>query len=113
MTPNAPDLEELLRRPAWMARAACAGEPLTTFFGGKGQSAAPAKGVCAGCPVRRECLDHALSDPTLDGVWGGTTERERRTLRARRAAGRASADPEHLAEQSVAADSVEALVLLF
>jgi hypothetical protein len=31
------------------------------------------------------CLDHALSDPTLAGIWAGATERVRRTLRAPRA----------------------------
>ena len=44
-----------------------------------------AKAVCGECPVRVACLDHALGYGEKAGVWGGTTERERRRiLRQRR-----------------------------
>lgn len=36
--------------------------------------------ICIGCPVQRECFNHADSW-NEDGVWGGTTEKERRRLR--------------------------------
>ena len=39
-----------------------------------------AKEICAGCPVREVCLDHALNRREKMGVWGGMTERERRLL---------------------------------
>lgn len=39
---------------------------------------------CTACPVRTECLDHALEQREMHGVWGGTTERERRQMIARR-----------------------------
>ncbi|RJQ77830.1 WhiB family transcriptional regulator [Pseudonocardiaceae bacterium YIM PH 21723] len=39
-----------------------------------------AKRVCAGCPVRRSCLQYALHHD-VQGVWGGTTEDERRQMR--------------------------------
>ncbi|MGW5652591.1 WhiB family transcriptional regulator [Streptomyces humi] len=39
-----------------------------------------AKSVCAGCPVRLECLAHALDHREEHGVWGAMTERERRAL---------------------------------
>lgn len=32
-------------------------------------------------PPRVECLDYALADPSLVGVWGGTGKAERRALR--------------------------------
>lgn len=35
----------------------------------------------APCPVRDECLDRALTTGEKFGVWGGTSERERRRLR--------------------------------
>lgn len=38
---------------------------------------AKAKAVCAGCPVRAECLDHALAQVPV-GIAGGMTEDERR-----------------------------------
>ena len=36
-----------------------------------------AKQLCAGCPVRTECLAEALDNQIEWGVWGGMTERER------------------------------------
>lgn len=41
-----------------------------------------AKAVCAGCPVRAECLEFALANDERWGVWGGTSERQRRAMRA-------------------------------
>jgi WhiB family redox-sensing transcriptional regulator len=43
--------------------------------------------VCAGCPVLEQCRVYALSARETYGIWGGTTEDERRTwhVRARRA----------------------------
>ena len=35
---------------------------------------------CRACPVRTECLSHALDQRIEFGVWGGMTERERRAL---------------------------------
>ena len=42
--------------------------------------AAEAKAICADCPVRQACLEHALAHREREGVWGGTTERERRRI---------------------------------
>jgi WhiB family redox-sensing transcriptional regulator len=36
--------------------------------------------LCARCPVRLTCLDHALAVPEQFGVWGGTTEIQRRKM---------------------------------
>lgn len=36
-----------------------------------------AKQICALCPIAIECRDYALAHD-LDGVWGGTTQDERR-----------------------------------
>ncbi|MCW2809608.1 MAG: WhiB family transcriptional regulator [Friedmanniella sp.] len=36
--------------------------------------------LCSGCPVRFECLAEALDNRIEWGVWGGMTERERRSL---------------------------------
>ena len=48
-----------------------------------GESAGPARRVCAGCPVRQACLDYAITNRIAYGVWGELTERERRALRSR------------------------------
>ena len=50
-----------------------------------------AKQVCGECPVSRECLDYALETNQDSGIWGGTSEEERRVIR-RRIAARSKAD---------------------
>jgi WhiB family redox-sensing transcriptional regulator len=40
-----------------------------------------AKQVCAGCPVRQRCLDHAVATDERYGIWGGLDQDERRMLR--------------------------------
>ncbi len=67
--------------PEWFERAGCAGTDAESFFPEKGNSARPAKRVCANCPVRAECLDYALAHHERWGVWGGLSERERRRLK--------------------------------
>jgi WhiB family redox-sensing transcriptional regulator len=42
---------------------------------------AAARAMCAKCPVASACLAEALADPSLTGVWGGTTDEERKGLR--------------------------------
>jgi WhiB family redox-sensing transcriptional regulator len=43
---------------------------------------APARSVCRACPVLGACLAEALGRTEIDGVWGGTTSAERRSMRA-------------------------------
>ena len=69
----------------WAPRAACrATQPDQLFVRGAEQN--KAKQLCAGCPVRTECLAEALDNQIEWGVWGGMTERERRALLRRRPA---------------------------
>ena len=83
-----PALSDFLRRPDWQAFAACRGMPVETFVLPIGGSAVRARAVCAGCPVNGDCLSYALSEPDLEGIWAGTTARERSRLRrVRREAG--------------------------
>lgn len=74
----------------WRAEAACRGLDTDIFFPASDEDAAPAKAVCATCPVRQLCLDWALETRQHDGVWGGLDETERRRERRRRAAARRS-----------------------
>lgn len=43
-----------------------------------------AKRYCQRCDVVRECLETALANPGLRGVWGGMTDAERDRERDRR-----------------------------
>ncbi len=45
---------------------------------------AEAKKICADCVVQVECLEYALKYGETKGVWGGSSERDRRTIQKRR-----------------------------
>jgi WhiB family transcriptional regulator, redox-sensing transcriptional regulator len=62
----------------WRELAACRGTDLGVFFPERGESAEAARQVCAEYPVRQACLDYAITNRIVHGVWGGLTERERR-----------------------------------
>lgn len=40
-----------------------------------------AKALCAQCPIRAACADHAIRRGEPDGIWGGLTPAERRARR--------------------------------
>jgi WhiB family redox-sensing transcriptional regulator len=48
------------------------------FFLPTGKSAAEARQVCSTCPVTGECLDYAIENHMVDGIWGGMTVKQRR-----------------------------------
>lgn len=87
-----PDLSSLLQRPAWQRRAACRGRGIDEFFPPAGSSHVRIAALCARCPVFDECLEYALENPALKGVWAGTSERGRHRIRTLR---RMSGDPVH------------------
>jgi len=79
-------------RAGWWSRAACAKADPELFFpishsGPALRQVTRAKAVCARCQIQPQCLRYALDAGSIQGVWGGTTEEERRRLirRERRA----------------------------
>ncbi len=64
----------------WRNRAACRGIDPDVFFPVTEEDADEAKAICNACPVREACLEFALAAREKEGVWGGTTERERRRI---------------------------------
>jgi WhiB family redox-sensing transcriptional regulator len=77
----------------WRSAGACLSADPDLFFpisstGPAERQIARAKTICAGCAVRRECLEFALSHDQIYGIWGGTTaeDRQRERRRKRRAA---------------------------
>ena len=65
---------------AWKHEGLCGQTDPELFYPEKGMTAAVPKRICARCPVRRACLDHALVHHEPYGVWGGTTPDERKQL---------------------------------
>ena len=78
---SAPDFVNIVAPPEWMADGLCAEVDPELFYPEGGESNRDAKRICAGCEVRVECLAYALAHRERFGVWGGTTERERRRMR--------------------------------
>jgi WhiB family redox-sensing transcriptional regulator len=75
-----------LRFSPWREMAACAevGDEVSFFPDPEDLvGIARAKAICATCPVSAECLTWAIETNQSEGVWGGHTSKERRTIRRR------------------------------
>jgi WhiB family transcriptional regulator, redox-sensing transcriptional regulator len=77
---------EIFDRPeSWQERGRCTELPSrkidALFFPERGHSSKAAKALCAECCVKAECLEYALERKEAFGVWGGTSERDRRKIR--------------------------------
>lgn len=71
----------------WQAQALCRDLPTELFYDELEPAAVErAKKVCAACTVRVACLREALSRRDQDGIWGGTTPKERKRIRRHRVA---------------------------
>lgn len=71
----------------WRDEAACRGDDASLWFPvavavevnakARARLEAPAKAVCAACPVRSACLAHAVATGEHHGIWGGLNPVER------------------------------------
>ena len=81
---------ERFARASWHNSAACTGESGVLFYppsrperrAARLRRESRARGVCASCPVRDDCLQHAIDHGERYGIWGGLTDRERRVAAA-------------------------------
>jgi WhiB family redox-sensing transcriptional regulator len=71
---------------SWQEHANCRGIDPALFFPERGDSTSEAKAVCRRCVVREDCLAQGLAQERY-GIWGGTSERERRAIRFARRRG--------------------------
>ena len=70
----------------WRQFSACRDTDPDLFFpvgttGPALEQIAAAKAVCDSCDAKAPCLEFALTTNQDSGVWGGTSEEERRKLR--------------------------------
>ena len=65
---------------SWRAEAACYGWDHNIFFPQRGEAKKVklAKSICKDCLVKQECLEFAVSNEIVDGIWGGLSGREMR-----------------------------------
>ena len=76
-----PDSRQATCGVQWRQAATCAQTDPEAFFPERGKSPRAALQVCMACPVRTDCLTEALENSERYGIWGGTTETQRRHLR--------------------------------
>jgi WhiB family redox-sensing transcriptional regulator len=84
---NLPELDR-----SWITQGACKGTATGVFYPERGESTLGPQAICRTCPVRVECLDYAMRGREAWGIWGGTTENQRRRLRVSIAAGHVTYD---------------------
>lgn len=70
----------------WRRRSSCRDTNPELFFpvgttGPAIEQIEAAKSVCRSCEVQVQCLEYALETNQDSGIWGGTSEEERRKLR--------------------------------
>jgi WhiB family redox-sensing transcriptional regulator len=68
----------------WMALGKCRDMDPALFFPCDGPSLRAAQRICAVCPMKVPCLEYALANRMDEGVWGGTSEQERRRVLSQR-----------------------------
>jgi WhiB family transcriptional regulator, redox-sensing transcriptional regulator len=86
MTDTNPGRSTGAGRTDWRDRASCLRLNPELFFpvsttGASRTEIEAARRVCQTCPVLAPCLRWALDLGAVSGIWGGTTEEERRLLR--------------------------------
>lgn len=75
-------------RLSWMEEALCAQTDPDIFYPEKGGSTAPATSICENCAVRAQCLEYAVSNDIRHGIWGGTSDNDRKRMARERKAAR-------------------------
>lgn len=69
----------------WRDFALCKGiKDPNIFFPESSKRTYLPKSICKRCPVQLNCLEEALRDKNCMGIWGGTTDYERRKLLRKR-----------------------------
>jgi len=63
-------------QPAWVKDRACANIPTGIFYMFNAEDDRRAKRICVDCPVKTECLEHAIKNSET-GVWGGMNDLDR------------------------------------
>jgi WhiB family transcriptional regulator, redox-sensing transcriptional regulator len=79
-------MEKSLGNTEWMQQGNCKGFPPEVMIPENKSGVDRARKICADCVVKDVCLEYALVNNIEHGVWGGTSERQRREIKRRRKA---------------------------
>ena len=66
----------------WCQRALCKDHTTSDCYPKRGESTLHIKTICRACPVVKPCLEFAMRNKEKFGIWGATSERERRRIRS-------------------------------
>lgn len=69
----------------WLQEAECRGSDPELFFPQRPDAPTIllALQLCCTCRVRTKCYDVAVNNPNIQGIWGGTTQKQRLQLTRR------------------------------
>lgn len=96
---------------SWENQALCKGKT-KTMFPSNGRGVEIARKICAHCSVQGPCIEKALANRENFGMWGGSSERERRRilkLRAIEAEPTIEAEVAELTNDNLDEDNFESL----
>ncbi len=84
---------------SWRDDAACRNIDPVLFFpvgtaGDAAEETRAAIALCRRCPVSEQCLEFAMVTNQRDGIWGATSEDDRRRMRSAWVAARRLREPE-------------------
>ena len=82
-----PSLSPIIEDWEWQYQGECTKVDPSIFFLEHGERSTTKRkkeqkaiSICRRCPVVNKCLEHALKVPEIYGVWGATTEDQRRSM---------------------------------
>lgn len=79
----------------WHRSAACRGRLDLDWIDPTPRQAIECRNLCRGCPVQRDCVDHAIAAGEPWGIWGGLDSAQRADLAASRGADAPRVLPAH------------------
>lgn len=71
---------DVMADEGWQEEGACRGADVEIFFSVDEEDQQRALEFCARCDVRQDCLEFAIENREMYGIWGGMSESDRRSL---------------------------------
>ena len=88
--------DTLTNNQSWIKNAACGDiEDPDIFFSSQPDKIKEAITICHKCPVRVLCAEYAINEDIGDGIWGGLTELDRRSIKKQKATRKGIPNKQH------------------
>lgn len=74
-------ISEVVNDAPWMAKGLCRQGDPDLWMSTRARDQREAQAIClTPCPVRQKCFAYAIERREPFGIWGGSTERQRRSI---------------------------------